>query len=228
MWFQLRPLVSGGSAIVHIFKPWNLIIHGNIAESVVPFSISADPRNLIGFIEIILLVSRCLVADVKSGILRATCDWTTELPFELIPSATRIIIKVKTIPISDVRKSTIMYCELLPASYAAIMEIKAAAYRAPDSMIITMTGKRVECIRVCFSSRWLRQILKAMRLVQVRVVARLIDHAKEIHGESRNSNTTLPGLVLENSQHTTTAAVVVPRTMITGRTIIYQRLFQTM
>jgi len=160
--------------------------------------------------------------------VRAVCDWTEELPLELIPSATRIIIKVKTIPISDGRKSIIMYCELFPEAKAAIMEIKAAEYIAPDSTIITMTGKRVECTRACFSSRWLRQILKAMSPVQMTVVDKVIENAEVIHGARTESNTTLPGSDLENSQHTTIIAVVVPRTMMTGRTIMDQRLFQTM
>ena len=37
--------------------------------------------------------------------LRAFCDWTRELPLELIPSATRTIIKVKTIPWCKVHSS---------------------------------------------------------------------------------------------------------------------------
>jgi len=117
------------------------------------FYTSTEAGNDIGLIERLLSVSWCLVADIKFGTLRAVRDWTEELPLELIPSATRIIIKVKTIPISEGRKSIIIYCELFPEAYAAIMEIKATEYTAPDSTIITMTGKRVECMRYCFSCR---------------------------------------------------------------------------
>jgi hypothetical protein len=46
---------------------------------------------------------------------------------------------------------------------------------------------------------------------QMIVVARVIDHADVIHGTRVDSNTTLPGFVLENSQHTTAAAAKIKK-----------------
>ena len=49
-------------------------------------------------------------------------------------------------------KSSMMYCALLPEAYAAMTEIKAEEYKAPDSITITMTGKSVEFMLACFIS----------------------------------------------------------------------------
>ena len=69
-------------------------------------------------------------------------------------------LKRRVIP--ERTKSVITYSALFPAAYAAMPETKAAEYIAPDSITMIMTGKRVEDMPACFSSRWLRQILKAM------------------------------------------------------------------
>jgi len=66
-----------------------------------------------------------------------------------------------------------------------------------------------------------------MSPVQMTVVDKVIENAEVIHGARIDSNTTFPGSVLENSRHTTIIAVVVPRTMMAGRMIMGQRLFQT-
>jgi len=157
---------------------------------------------------------------------RAFGNWG-EPPFELIPSATRIIIVVKTIPISDGRKSRIIYCELFPEAYAARAEIKPEEYIAPDSITMIITGKRVEDMPACFRRRWPRQILKEMSTVQVTLVARVVDQAEATQGARTDSNTTLPGAAFENAQHKPAAEEAVPITIVIGKTIIGQRLSQT-
>jgi hypothetical protein len=82
--------------------------------------------------------------------------------------------------------------------------------------------------------------------VQVTLVARVITKAEVTQGTRTDSNTTLPGVAFEAAQHkpaaeATTSMVVtfeqvvlhicvpvVPTTIIIGKTIISQCLFQTM
>jgi len=142
-------MVEYDTITIHYGQKNYLIIIGQ------SYSTLVEARNTIGFIRKWLLWSWEFVPFGKFGMVS---DSGEPPPFELVPSATRIIIVVKTIPSSDGMKSVITYSALFPAAYAAMPETKAAEYIAPDSIIMIMTGKRVEDMPACFSSRWLRQI----------------------------------------------------------------------
>jgi len=212
-------MVEYDTITIHYGQKNYLIIIGQ------SYSTLVEARNTIGFIRKWLLWSWEFVPFGKFGMVS---DSGEPPPFELVPSATRIIIVVKTIPSSDGMKSVITYSALFPAAYAAMPETKAAEYIAPDSIIMIMTGKRVEDMPACFSSRWLRQIWKEMSPVQVTLVARVITQAEVTQGTRTDSNTTLPGLAFEAAQHKPADEAVVPTTIIIGKTIIGQCLFQTM